>query len=158
MVAHDPQAAWLVIELGLVQPQHYAPDSLGERTLHTQDIRGSAWFDDITISQVPQVKLRTDRAGNIFKRSDPLCLHVVVNDRFVDDLAAQLVITDARQRIVFQRSGALDIRTAEPLGPGEKRMILELPDLAPGAYTIAWRAMSHDGHVMPGAVRFTVAG
>jgi hypothetical protein len=135
--AHDPQAAWLVIELGLVQPQHYAPDSLGERTLHTQDIRGSAWFDDITISQVPQVKLRTDRAGNIFKRSDPLCLHVVVNDRFVDDLAAQLVITDARQRIVFQRSGALDIRTAEPLGPGEKRMILELPDLAPGWYSAA---------------------
>jgi methionine-rich copper-binding protein CopC len=35
---------------------------------------------------------------------------------------------------------------------------IPLPALAPGAYTISWRAMSGDGHVMPGAVHFTVAG
>ena len=35
---------------------------------------------------------------------------------------------------------------------------IPLPALAPGAYTISWRTMSHDGHVMPGAVHFTVAG
>ena len=35
---------------------------------------------------------------------------------------------------------------------------IPLPALAPGAYTISWRAMSHDGHVMPGAIHFTVAG
>ncbi|MEQ1808621.1 MAG: copper resistance CopC family protein [Terricaulis sp.] len=33
-----------------------------------------------------------------------------------------------------------------------------LPTLAPGAYTITWRTMAHDGHVMPGAIHFTVAG
>ena len=33
-----------------------------------------------------------------------------------------------------------------------------LPALMPGAYTISWRTMASDGHVMPGAVRFTVAG
>ena len=35
---------------------------------------------------------------------------------------------------------------------------IPLPALTPGAYTISWRTMSHDGHVMPGAVHFTVAG
>ena len=45
--ADDPRAASLVVELGLLQPMHYAPTSLGERTLFTQDIRGSAWFDDV---------------------------------------------------------------------------------------------------------------
>jgi len=35
---------------------------------------------------------------------------------------------------------------------------IPLPTLAPGAYTISWRTMAHDGHVMPGAIRFTVAG
>lgn len=35
---------------------------------------------------------------------------------------------------------------------------IPLPALAPGAYTISWRAMSHDGHVMPGAIHFTVTG
>jgi len=35
---------------------------------------------------------------------------------------------------------------------------IPLPALAPGVYTIAWRTMASDGHVMPGAIRFTVAG
>ena len=34
---------------------------------------------------------------------------------------------------------------------------IPLPTLTPGAYTLSWRTMAHDGHVMPGAVRFTVA-
>lgn len=34
---------------------------------------------------------------------------------------------------------------------------IPLPTLAPGAYTISWRTMAHDGHVMPGAIHFTVA-
>lgn len=33
-----------------------------------------------------------------------------------------------------------------------------LPRLAPGTYTISWRALSSDGHVMPSAVHFTIAG
>lgn len=135
--ADDPHARWLVIEMGLLQPAHYASTSLGQRTLFTQDIRGSAWFDDITISQVPQVRMRTDHAGNIFRRSDPMCLLVVVNDRFVDDLAAQLVITDASGQTVFQRSGALDISAADSVGSGEKKMTLQLPPLPPGWYSAA---------------------
>jgi methionine-rich copper-binding protein CopC len=35
---------------------------------------------------------------------------------------------------------------------------IPLPTLAPGAYTIAWRAMSRDGHVMPGVIHFAVTG
>lgn len=35
---------------------------------------------------------------------------------------------------------------------------IPLPALAPGAYTIAWRTMARDGHAMPGAIHFTVAG
>lgn len=35
---------------------------------------------------------------------------------------------------------------------------IPLPALTPGEYTIAWRTMASDGHVMPGAIHFTVAG
>lgn len=35
---------------------------------------------------------------------------------------------------------------------------IPLPTLGPGEYTIAWRTMAHDGHVMPGAIHFTVTG
>lgn len=35
---------------------------------------------------------------------------------------------------------------------------IPLPALAPGAYTLAWRTIAHDGHAMPGAVHFTISG
>lgn len=132
-----PVATSLVIELALLQPSLYAPNSLGNRTLYTPDIRGSAWFDDIVVSQVPKVTMSTDRPGNIFRRSDPPLLKVLVNDRFTDDLAAQLVINDPLGRSVYQRSGALDMSAAQTLGPGRKRMTLALPDLPAGWYQAA---------------------
>src|SRR3954453_3991487 len=57
--ADDPRAASLIVELSLLQPSLYASNTLGGRTLFTQDIRGSAWFDDITVSQVPRVMIST---------------------------------------------------------------------------------------------------
>ncbi|MDQ3441698.1 MAG: NEW3 domain-containing protein [Planctomycetota bacterium] len=130
----DPPPALLVIELALLQPMHYAPSSLGQRTLFTQDIRGSAWFDSLSVSQVPKVLLSTDKPGNIFRRGEPARLEVNVNDRFTDDLAAQLVVRDARGGIAFQRSGAMEMSSAQALGPGRKRLALELPELPPGWY------------------------
>ncbi len=105
-----PPAASLVIELELLQPAQYAEPVLGQRTLHPQDIRGTAWFDDISISQVPRVSMVTDQPGNVFRKGDRLRLHVHVDDPFTDDLAAQLVVRDAGSQLVFQRSGALDRR------------------------------------------------
>lgn len=34
---------------------------------------------------------------------------------------------------------------------------IPLPSLRPGAYTLSWRTIAHDGHAMPGAVHFTLA-
>jgi methionine-rich copper-binding protein CopC len=32
-----------------------------------------------------------------------------------------------------------------------------LPPLAPGKYVVSWRALSADGHIMPGRIHFTLA-
>jgi methionine-rich copper-binding protein CopC len=53
------------------------------------------------------------------------------------------------------REVALDYRPPRTLATA---FTIPLPTLPPGAYTISWRIMSGDGHVMPGAVRFRVAG
>jgi hypothetical protein len=144
----DERAAYLVVELGLLQPQHYTvPGALGERTLLTQDIRGSAWFDDVSVSQVPRVRLRTEHPGNLFKRGEPLRLKVFVNDRFVEDLAAQLVVRDAEGKTVYQRSGALDLAAARDLGPGRREMTVELPALPPGWYDAALLMSSRGQYV-----------
>jgi hypothetical protein len=142
-----PAAHGLAIELELLQPAEYSPRRLGKHTIFPQDFRGSAWFDDVTVSQVPQVRMSTGRPGNLFLRGQPLTLAVQVNDRSTDDLAAQLVVVDAKSETVYQRSGALDIATAENLGPGQKRMRLALPDLLPGWYQASLEMTSRGRYV-----------
>jgi hypothetical protein len=132
--ADHADAASLVLELELLQPQFYAPTKLGKRTLFMQDIRGSAWFDDVTVSQVPRVTISTDRPGNVFRRGEPLRLSILVSDRFTDDLAAQLRVHDAAGEKVYQRTGALNIGAAESPGPGQKRVAVVLPELPAGWY------------------------
>jgi len=126
----------LVVELGLLQPAIYSVGSLGNQSLFAQDIRGSAWFDDLMVSQVPRVWMSTERPGNIFRRGDPLSVQVVVSDRSTEDLAAQLLIHDASGRTVYQQSGALDMASADSPAPGQKKMRLVLPQLPPGWYEV----------------------
>ncbi len=145
LTASDPASAFLVIEVGLLQPSAYAAAQLGERTLYPQDIYGAAWFDDISVSQVPQVVMSTDRPGNIFRLSDARRLTVTVNDRFTDDLAAQLIVRDAAGRTSYQKSGALENSSAEILGPGRKRLTLTLPSELPAGWYEAALEMSSQG-------------
>jgi hypothetical protein len=137
-------ARFLVIELGLLQPAQYAPPDLGKRTLYNQDVFGTAWFDDVAVSQVPQVHVSTGKPGNIFRKSDELNLAVDVRDRFIDDLAGQLVITDALGKTVYQRSGAMESASTTTSNPGRKRLTLDLPSLPPGWYR-ASLALSSQG-------------
>jgi methionine-rich copper-binding protein CopC len=36
------------------------------------------------------------------------------------------------------------------------RITVPLPKLSPGKYTLSWRAVGDDGHIVPGALHFTV--
>ena len=50
---------------------------------------------------------------------------------------------------------ALDFKASKTLG---KDFTVPLPKLDKGAYILSWKSMAKDGHVMPGAVHFTVTG
>ncbi|MCC6240662.1 MAG: hypothetical protein IT448_10230 [Phycisphaerales bacterium] len=148
----NENAAYLVIELALLQPEQYTPTTLGDRALFSQDIRGSAWFDDVKVSQVPKVGLKTNQPGNIFPASQALRIIARINDRFTDDLSGRLIVQDAQNQVVYQRSGVLDLSAATPSGPGEYELALTLPTLAPGWYRatmqISSRGESVGDHVI----------
>jgi methionine-rich copper-binding protein CopC len=38
-----------------------------------------------------------------------------------------------------------------------RQIAVPLPPLTPGTYSVSWRAVSDDGHVMPGSLHFTLA-
>jgi methionine-rich copper-binding protein CopC len=53
-----------------------------------------------------------------------------------------------------------DAEPAKKLGPlpatPSAEISIPAPKLAAGKYVLSWRAVSNDGHVMPGKVSFTV--
>ncbi|MGE0741906.1 MAG: copper resistance protein CopC [Hyphomonadaceae bacterium] len=63
---------------------------------------------------------------------------------------ANVTLTDASGQLV-----ALDYTPSHTMATS---FTIPLPRLAPGAYTLAWRTMAHDGHAMPGAIHFTITG
>lgn len=147
LTADDPDAAFVVIELGLVQPSVYRPNLVGERELYTQDIRGTAWFDDVAVSQVPRVTMSTDQPGNIFPVHVPVTVRVTVNDRFTEDLSASLVIRDATGAVLMQQSQQLDLAGARTIGDQRKQLVVTLPQLSTGWYDVRV-SMSSQGTVL----------
>jgi methionine-rich copper-binding protein CopC len=55
----------------------------------------------------------------------------------------------------LQRKGAEKRKLAPPTTTAA-RLAIPLLDLAPGSYTLEWRALGGDGHITSGAVHFTV--
>ncbi|HRK32324.1 MAG TPA: hypothetical protein PLD59_14755 [Tepidisphaeraceae bacterium] len=147
LAATDDRAAFLVVEIALLQPGMYRSSTLGQRALNVQDIRGTAWFDDITVSQVPRVSLSTRVVGNIFPVGTPMVVDVEVNDRHTEDLSAQLVIRDADGALVFQKSQALDGSSIRATERGTKLLSVPLPELPVGWYDISM-AMSSMGEAL----------
>ncbi len=135
-------AQWLELEVGLLQPSLWRESSLGNAALFEQDITGRAWFDEITVAQVPRVRLSTARAGNVFPRHERMVVHTQINDRLTDDLVGQLTVTDAEGKRVYQRSGSLDVSAKD--ANGDRAADIPVGDLPAGWYRAALRLTSHD--------------
>lgn len=135
-------AASLVIELGLVQPallKSAAPDSAA----FDQDITGQAWFDDLTVAQVPYVQLSTTVPGNVFRFGQPASVDISFHDRLTDDLVSRLDITDADGGTVYQQSGTVE---TTPVGDAKVGRVV-LPTLPAGWYRANLRIESNGTEV-----------
>jgi len=80
------------------------------------------------------------------------------------------VVTTSPSRIVLNFSEAARL-TAASIQKGEqprqnlkplpattaRQLAVPLPPLTPGSYSVSWRVVSADGHVMSGTLRFTLA-
>jgi hypothetical protein len=91
----------LVLQVGLLQPRQLAdpaaPSDLGKFALYQQDIKGAAWFDDITVFQLPRVSIATPEtvAANIFPPGQKVELNLAISDIAAANHAAANVPADA---------------------------------------------------------------
>jgi len=111
MRCDDPTARYVGLSVWLVQKKfwHQGPQRL--REIEHEDIKATAWFDDISVYRMPRVSLRTVRPGSIFGKYDPVELLAEVSDPDGLKLTAQLIVYDAdgqlieRQEIPVQVTG-----------------------------------------------------
>lgn len=140
MRSADPRAAYLSVDMELLQPAFYAPPSLGARTLFNQDVTGSAWFTDLSVMQVPEVTINSDAMGNIFGRTTPVRLRLRISDQRANDLTMRLEIVDGNGKLVHQRTGPLDLN---PEDKGTEHLqTVAVPELPAGWYQARITLMS----------------
>ena len=122
----EANAKTLVLQLGLLQPQQLSGESggggtstdnpLGPFALYQQDIKGSAWFDDFIVYQLPRISVEVPAAitANIFEPQQPIDLDLTVADLAnhpkAPSLGVSLKVTDP-DGLVFARE-KWDVRMA----------------------------------------------
>lgn len=80
----------------------------------------------------------------------PTQVRLWFNEHIEGDYAS-LVVLDAKQQPISDRTPTL---TADD----PKSIVLPLPELAPGKYSVKFRVLSVDGHVVESSYDFTVKG
>lgn len=113
MRADREGAAYLQIDLELLQPEHAEAPRLGPHQVWEQDLSGSVWFDDLVIAQSPRVELRTPAPGNVLGAGEPIALRVSVQDLTGERLRARLEVRDASGRVAGEETRDLPSGGAE---------------------------------------------
>lgn len=154
LTSSDPAAAFIQLELALLQPRQQPQP---ERTaaapflINTEDLSGSAMFDDVAILQLPRVELNADAPAGLFTAEQTPSLLVRVRDLTDETLTVRREILSAAGTIVDSRVESLESGTElapwSPALPGfgwyRARMSLQNPQgiLVGGAVTdFAWLA------------------
>lgn len=143
----SPDAAFLQIDLELLQPREFRDSStLGRHAVWGQDYDAAAWFDDVTVYQLPRVELAVASRAGVSHAPDPPTLRVTVRDMIREPLRSTVTVTDARGDTVDSASFPTD-----PSGRAAEWRP-ELPAL--GWYNALLSVESPDGAVGRGEVSF----
>ncbi len=97
----NANAAFLQVDLLLLQPAEYLGTARRFDELITiEDVSGGAWFDDITIAQLPQIRIGLNSPGNIVDADEQPEVSVFARDLTGEDLTVRVRVLDIDGRIV----------------------------------------------------------
>lgn len=101
----DPNAAWIQIELQLLQPRDQTDRPAPSEEVLAEDFQGLAWFDDVAIYQTPRVNLRTLAPGGIFVAPEEPTLGLLVRDLTGEALTVEMSVFDINGQIAQREVG-----------------------------------------------------
>jgi hypothetical protein len=152
ITSSDPGAAFIQLELALLQPkQQPQPDRTAAAPflISTEDLSGSAMFDDVAILQLPRVELNADTTAGLFTADQTPALLVRVRDLTDETLTVRREVLSASGEVVDAKTDSLvsgtELAAWSPRLPGfgwyRARMSLQNPQgiMVGGAVTdFAW--------------------
>jgi hypothetical protein len=89
------QAAFIQIDLDLLQPAQAAPSARSAHEVRAEDSTGDAWFDDVAVIQLPRIQLSTTAPANTVIRPEAPELSIFVRDLTGESLRGRIIVQDA---------------------------------------------------------------
>ncbi|MFA9476928.1 hypothetical protein ACERK3_01345 [Phycisphaerales bacterium AB-hyl4] len=131
LTGEHPDAAWIGMELELRQPTPNVDHPLRGQQIVLPDVRGTAWFDDITIWQIPHLEVGTQSRTNLITGSQSPRLSATVRDLTGRRMQARMTVYDHLGAAVDERQlqvgdGAPPRWTWEPELPGYGWYLIDL--------------------------------
>ncbi|MEM1212378.1 MAG: hypothetical protein AAGI68_08780 [Planctomycetota bacterium] len=111
LMGHHNNAAWIGIELRVMQPKADDRHPLGRQQLVLADVEAAAWFDDISVWKLPHVSVTSQSPVNLIRAPARPNLSVQVRDLTGHRLNSTLTLYDHTLTPVAQM--------ARPVGGGE---------------------------------------
>ncbi|HUN80956.1 MAG TPA: hypothetical protein VMV81_05530, partial [Phycisphaerae bacterium] len=120
------KARWISLECLVDQSSQV---SSVPRPIARHDMRGIAWFDDISVVRIPRISLRATAADQIFASEDPVACSAQVIDVDGRGIEARLDVLDADEHV-------LQSHRITAIRPGQPESITALNGLMPGFFTL----------------------
>lgn len=105
--AVSPDAAWLGLELSLQQPPLDPQHPLGIHQPRQRDARAEVWFDDITLWQLPRIRVRVLGQAHALRFPQQPRLGLTVSDFAQRSAVAVWTVYDHRLQPVASRQHAI---------------------------------------------------
>jgi len=134
-----PDARFLTISVWLLQEEQWNQDALIASPIFRRDVKALAWFDDITIFQMPRVTLRSNRPGNVFDASEPAILQVEMQGVASLDYQALITVQNAARQLIHQEQWLLTGIEGETT-----LKKIELPPMPAGLYHVRLEIFAAD--------------
>lgn len=100
----DASAAYIQIDLDVLQPEQFETPQLGSHQLWPNEFPADAWFDEVTVVQLPRVTISTDSGTNLIRGGPPPTIRVAMRDLTGESVTGRLTIQDAAGRLVDEQT------------------------------------------------------
>jgi len=147
LVPAPKDAAWMSLQMMLLQPEQQPGYLRDPDAIVLQDIRASAWFDNIGIWQLPHLEISTQSQSNIVRGPETPQWQISVRDLTGQQLYAKVKLYDYRRQVIAQTQR----RVGEGI-PARFRWSPELPSY--GWYAVELLVYESEAQTQPIARTF----